>query len=148
MMRRFAIWAVAAAGFAGVFTAAADVVYLPKGKVDTARMNPGVMTAGEDHKVIMSRRNGPGEAEVHDGETDVFYVVEGAAVFVTGGTVANARTTGPGQIRGSAIEGGKTHSLSVGDVIVIPKGTPHWFKEVPDLVVYYVVKAVTPPDAE
>ena len=31
-----------------------------------------------------------------------------------------------------------------GLVIIIPKGTPHWFKEVPDHVVYFVVKAVTP----
>jgi quercetin dioxygenase-like cupin family protein len=31
--------------------------------------------------------------------------------------------------------------LSKGDVITIPKGTPHWFKKVPKLVVYYVVKS-------
>ena len=146
-MRRFSawvsVWALAAAGFSGV-SAAADVVYLPQQEVAAARMNPGVMTAGEDHKVIMSRRTGPGEAEVHAEETDVFYVVEGSAVLVTGGAVTDARNTGPGQIRGAEIEGGKTHNLAVGDVIVIPRGTPHWFKEVPDLVVYYVVKAVTP----
>ncbi len=144
-MGRFSVWAIVAVCFAGFSTvAAADVVYLPKREVDAARISPGVMTAGEDHKVIMSRRTGPGEAEVHSEETDVFYVVEGSAVFVTGGTVTEARATGPGQTRGSGIEGGKTHKLSVGDVIVIPRGTPHWFREVHDRIVYYVVKAVTP----
>ena len=103
--------------------------------------DPGVMTQGSDHIVIMSRRDKGGQSEVHDGETDVFYVVEGSATFVTGGTVVDGKTTGPGQIRGSGIKGGKTHELSKGDVIVIPKGTPHWFKDVPKLVVYYVVKA-------
>ena len=32
-------------------------------------------------------------------------------------------------------------ALKKGDVIAIPKGTPHWFKEVPSVVVYFVVKA-------
>jgi mannose-6-phosphate isomerase-like protein (cupin superfamily) len=123
---------------------AADVVYLSKDKVDAARMKPGMMTSGDDHVVIMSRRNKGGKAEIHAEQTDVFYIVEGSATFVTGGAVVGAKDTGPGQKLGDSITGGTTHNLSVGDVIVIPKGTPHWFKEVPDLVVYYVVKAVTP----
>ena len=123
--------------------ALADVTYLPKDKVTAAMTKPGVMTSGEDHKVIMSRRDGPGKSEVHLDETDVFYVIEGSATFVTGGKVVGGRSSGPGQILGTGIEGGKTHQLSKGDVIVIPRGTPHWFKDVPELVVYYVVKAVT-----
>jgi mannose-6-phosphate isomerase-like protein (cupin superfamily) len=128
-----------------------EVVYFSKEKVAKAMTKAGVMTAGSDHLVIMSRRDWPGEPEVHRDETDIFYVMEGSATFVTGGTVTDGRSTGPGQIRGSGIHGGQSHTLSKGDVIVIPKGTPHWFKEVPELVVYFVVKAVTlhvPPAAE
>ncbi len=128
-----------------------EVVYFSKQKLTEAMTKAGVMSAGSDHLVIMSRRDGPGESEVHADETDIFYVMEGSATFVTGGTVTDGRSTGPGQIRGTGIHGGQSHTLSKGDVIVIPKGTPHWFKEVPDLVVYFVVKAVTldvPPAAE
>ncbi len=49
-------------------------------------------------------------------------------------------TTAPDEIRGSNIDGGETRTLTRGDVIVVPKGTPHWFKEVAGPVLYYVVK--------
>ena len=138
-------------GFVVTQALADEVVYFSKEKVTEAMTKAGVMSAGSDHLVIMSRRDGPGESEVHADETDIFYVMEGSATFVTGGTVTDPRSTGPGQIRGTGIQGGQSHALSKGDVIVIPKGTPHWFKEVPELVVYFVVKAVTlnvPPAAE
>ena len=130
-------------GLAGASTRALadEVVYIPKEKVQTAKSKGGVLTSGSDHTVIMSRRDQAGQSEVHVNETDVFYVLEGSATFVTGGTVAGGKTTGPGQIRGTGISGGESRVLSKGDVIVIPKGTPHWFKEVPELVIYYVVKA-------
>ena len=128
-----------------------EVAYFSAEKVTETMTNSGIMSAGSDHLVIMSRRDGPGQSEVHADQTDIFYVVEGSATFVTGGTVIDGRSAGPGQILGTGIQGGQSHALSKGDVIVIPKGTPHWFKEVPDLVVYFVVKAVTlgvPPTAE
>jgi quercetin dioxygenase-like cupin family protein len=79
---------------------------------------------------------------VHDKETDVIYVVDGTATFVTGGTMVGGKMTTPGQLMGSDIKGGQTHHLSKGDVIVIPARTPHWFKEVPQSVSYYVVKVL------
>jgi quercetin dioxygenase-like cupin family protein len=122
---------------------AADVVFISKDKVAASMTAPGTLNRGDDHRVIMSRREQAGQSEIHAKETDVFYVLEGSATFVTGGSVTDGKTTAPGETRGSGITGGQTHMLTVGDVIVIPKGTPHWFKEVPDHVVYYVVKAVT-----
>ena len=54
----------------------------------------------------------------------------------------DAKTTGPEEVRGESIEGGEDHQLSKGDVIVIPAGTPHWFKSVqaPPTFFYFVVK--------
>jgi quercetin dioxygenase-like cupin family protein len=123
---------------------AADVVYIPSDKVEPAKTTPATLASGEDHRVSMSRRTETGQSEVHANETDVIYVLEGSATFVTGGTVLGGKVTAPGQIRGSGIREGKTHHLSPGDIIVIPSGTPHWFSEVPHHVVYYVVKAITP----
>jgi glc operon protein GlcG len=31
-------------------------------------------------------------------------------------------------------------SITAGDVIVVPNGVPHWFREVPGPLDYYVVK--------
>jgi hypothetical protein len=56
--------------------------------------------------------------------------------------MVGGRVTTPGQLMGSDIKGGQTHHLSKGDVIVIPARTPHWFKEVPQSVSYYVVKVL------
>ena len=54
------------------------------------------------------------------------------------------QTTAPGQIRGTGIDGGQAMQLHKGDVVVIPAGTAHWFKEVPARVFYYTVKAIRP----
>lgn len=94
----------------------------------------------EMYKVHASRRTAPGEAEVHRVDTDIIYVLEGEATFVTGGTVLDGRTTAPDEIRGTEIRGGTTHRLVKGDFIVVPHGTPHWFREVDGTFLYYVVK--------
>lgn len=77
------------------------------------------------YKVHASRRDAPGVAEVHLWETDVIYVLEGAATLVTGGTVVEPQASEPGQIRGPVIEGGTEHHLAKGDVIVVPANEPH-----------------------
>ena len=123
---------------------AADVVYIPADKVAAAKTTPGTLTSGEDHRVSMGRRVETGQSEVHANETDIFYILEGSATFVTGGIVLGGVVTAPGQLRGSSIREGQTHHLSPGDVIVVPSNTPHWFSEVPDHVVYYIIKAITP----
>lgn len=138
MQRSLMLFALTALCFGADLTQARadEVVYIEKAKV-----GPGTLARGADHNVSVSRRDKTGQSEIHENETDVFYVMEGSATLVTGGTVVDGKTTAPGQIRGSGITGGTTHMLKAGDVIAIPKGTPHWFKEVPELVVYFVVKA-------
>jgi mannose-6-phosphate isomerase-like protein (cupin superfamily) len=69
-------------------------------------------------------------------------MLEGSVTFVTGGKVVEGRSTGPGEIRGASIDGGTARTLGKGDVIIVPKGTPHWFKEVGGTVNYYVVKVL------
>jgi len=55
-----------------------------------------------------------------------------------------SKTASPGQLLGTDIRNGQSHHLSKGDVIVVPAGTPHWFKEVPQPISYYVVKVIKP----
>jgi mannose-6-phosphate isomerase-like protein (cupin superfamily) len=97
-----------------------------------------------EYTVTCSNRTGPGVVEIHTKETDVIYVLDGAATFVTGGTAQNVKSENPLQPRGTDIQGGESHKLVKGDVIVVPAGQPHWFKEVPSSVSYYVVKVLKP----
>ena len=93
-----------------------------------------------DYKIHASRRDGPGIAEVHTRDTDIAYVLEGSATLITGGRAAGLQAVAPEELRGRAIEGGETRELVKGDVVVIPNGVPHWFKEVKAPFLYYVVK--------
>jgi quercetin dioxygenase-like cupin family protein len=102
-----------------------------------------VLFGGEDGRNYMvhaSHRDGAGMAEVHTLDADIIHVLEGSATFVTGGTVENAKPTAPGEIRGTAIRGGDERRIAKGDVLIVPAGTPHWFKDVPGPLDYYVVK--------
>jgi glc operon protein GlcG len=94
-------------------------------------------------KIHASRRTQPGMAEVHDDETDIVYVVSGAATIVTGGTVVDPKVVEAGQTRGARIDGGQTSRVESGDVFVVPAGMPHWFKEVDAPFLYFVVKPIS-----
>jgi mannose-6-phosphate isomerase-like protein (cupin superfamily) len=95
-----------------------------------------------EYRVGLARREGPGDAEIHDTDTDIFYVFEGAAVLVTGGLMVEPRTVGPNEIRAASTLGGEARTVSKGDIIVIPRTVPHWFKEVAVApFVYLVVKS-------
>src|SRR5579872_4120274 len=113
------------------------VTYVEHEKVTAALNKGGPLVTASDLLVSGSHREKAGQVEVHDKETDVIYVVDGTATFVTGGTMVGGKSTKPGQWLGSDIKGGEPHQLSKGDVIVVPAGTPHWFKEVPTTVSYY-----------
>jgi glc operon protein GlcG len=93
-----------------------------------------------DYKIHASRREAAGQAEVHLVDTDIIHVLDGTATFVTGGEVVDPKTTAPDEIRGASIRGGQTRTLAAGDVVVVPNGVPHWFKEVGGVMLYYVVK--------
>ena len=121
---------------------AADVTYFPAEKVSAAFAKGAVLFDGDgrNYMVHASRRDAAGQAEVHVKDTDIIYMLDGSTTFVTGGTVIGGKTTAPDEIRGTSVEHGETRRLGKGDVIIVPNGTPHWFKEVDGPVLYYVVK--------
>lgn len=65
------------------------------------------------------------EAESHDASDDVYYVLEGSARLTLGGALENPREATPGEWRAARIIGGQTFELKKGDLIVVPRGTPH-----------------------
>jgi mannose-6-phosphate isomerase-like protein (cupin superfamily) len=77
------------------------------------------------HCAILSFRCRDGEAEVHENFADLFIVAGGRAALVTGGKVVGAANVKPGEIRGTAIEGGTRQELRAGDVAHVPAGVSH-----------------------
>jgi mannose-6-phosphate isomerase-like protein (cupin superfamily) len=120
--------------------AASGVTYIPADQVAAAFAKGAVLVNRGNYMVHASRRDTEGQVEVHTKDADIIYMLEGSTTFVTGGTVIGARTTAPDEIRGTGVQGGEARTLTKGDVIVVPKGTPHWFKEISGTVLYYVVK--------
>jgi glc operon protein GlcG len=127
---------------ANALTAKAAISFFEKEKVAAAFEKGAVLfDASNKYMVHASHRDKAGVVEVHEQDADIIYVLEGSAVFVTGGEIVGGKTVAPGEIRGSDIKGGETRTISKGDVIIVPAGTPHWFKDVPGPLNYYVVKA-------
>ena len=121
----------------------ADAVkYFSSAEVHAAfeKGSPILNKDGRTYWVLAGRRDKPGQSELHEKDTDVFYILQGSATFVTGGKMIDPKTTAPGELRGSGIEGGESRTLSKDDVIIIPAGTPHWFKGVQGTFLYFVVK--------
>jgi len=116
--------------------------YFDAGKVTDAFAKGMPLLEIPGYKIHASRREKPGLAEIHTDETDVIYVVDGNATFITGGAAVGAKVTDPGQLRGSSITGGETHHLKKGDVIIVPNNTPHQFTEVSNPFLYFVVKPI------
>ncbi len=64
-------------------------------------------------------------AELHDASDDVYYVLEGSAVLMLGGKLDSPREVQPGEWRSPHIIGGQSFEVKKGDLIIVPRGTPH-----------------------
>jgi mannose-6-phosphate isomerase-like protein (cupin superfamily) len=128
----------------GTQAGSAAVQYLPSDKVQAAFAKGMPLIETDKYKVQASRRERDGEAEVHARDTDIMYFLEGTATVVTGGQVVNSRTLSPDEQRGESISGGDARHLVKGDIIVIPAGVPHMFKDVHAPVLYYTIKVTAP----
>jgi glc operon protein GlcG len=138
------VFAISAVAIAQRSASGSEVTYVDAQTVAGALAKSGPLVTRPDLLVSGSHRDKGGQVEVHDKETDVLYIVDGEATFVTGGKMVGGKSTRADQWLGTDITGGETRHLVKGDVIVVPAGVPHWFKEVPKSVSYYVVKVLKP----
>ncbi len=120
--------------------AEAPVTIVPHDKVAAAFQHGSPLLEVGDYKVHASHRTSPGQVEIHTRDTDIIHVLKGQATLVTGGTVISPQPIQPEEIRGASVQGGEVRRITEGDVIVVPNGVPHWFREVPGPLDYYVVK--------
>jgi mannose-6-phosphate isomerase-like protein (cupin superfamily) len=111
----------------------------------TAPASPDMATAAvenSDHyRINIVRRTKPAGAVAHPEGTEVHHIIEGAGTLVTGGSMVRS-TSGRGG--GATIEGGRSRRVAKGDVILIPAGTPHWYKDLEGTITYLEVRFELP----
>jgi len=64
-------------------------------------------------------------AELHDASDDVYYVLAGTATLVLGGKLDQPKEVEPGEWRSPKIIEGRTVEINKGDLVIVPRGTPH-----------------------
>ena len=86
--------------------------------IDSVGMQLRVAVQHEKNKVGAA-------AELHDASDDVYYVLDGSATLVLGGKLDDPKETDPGEWRSPRIIDGKTFEIKKGDLVIVPRGTPH-----------------------
>jgi mannose-6-phosphate isomerase-like protein (cupin superfamily) len=71
----------------------------------------------------------PQGASLHEVQAELFYVVDGSATLLTGGTLVGATRTGT-NLQGKGIEGGTRQPFTKGDFLIVPSGVPHQFVDI------------------
>lgn len=88
-----------------------------------------------------------GDAILHEVvRSEVYYMLEGGGTLVTGGELIDPRRSSPEStsLRGDGIRGGESRRVEAGDVVIIPGGTPHWWREIDGDIRYLIIR----PDPE
>ena len=65
------------------------------------------------------------EFEMHEHKDHVFQVLEGSTTYQIGGALKGGRQTKPGEWLAPEADGFSTIMLNKGDLLSIPRGTPH-----------------------
>ena len=108
-------------------------------KEDDHKVGVDKLATWDNHALWVIKREGDGEAEVHDTQVDVIFVMSGEGTLIIGGSMVEPRTTAPGEIRAKSIKGGVSKKMAAGDVFHIPAKVPHQML-VPKTLSFEVVK--------
>jgi mannose-6-phosphate isomerase-like protein (cupin superfamily) len=140
---RVAAPAVAAppAGSPGIYKTSAELMaVLTKATEATPDMSTSAVANTDQYRINIVRRGKGAGAIAHAGNTEVHYIVDGSATFVTGGSIVRPASVGAV----AEIRGGESRRVAKGDVVVIPENSPHWYKDVDGSITYLEVRFVAP----
>jgi mannose-6-phosphate isomerase-like protein (cupin superfamily) len=122
-------------GSAGIYKSDNELTATLKKAIAAANGNQSTSPIAntDQYRINIVHREKAAGALAHEGNTELHYIIEGTGIVVTGGTI----------VRGT-IEGGETHAVKRGDVILVPAGSAHWYKEVTTPITYLEVRFVAP----
>ena len=89
-------------------------------------------------RVNLIHRTVPQNAIVHATGWEVHHIVGGSGTIVTGGTLV--RSVDASGARVATITDGESRTVSTGDVIIVPAGTPHWYSQIDGSVTYLEIR--------
>ncbi len=162
----FAAAVLTAAWSSGSLAQAPDnATHIPYAEIMTVFENLGetidqqirVVDIGDELNVavgILRREGNRTEGEevtsiVHHRVTEVYYVLSGSGILVTGGDEADAiefpadataviELIGPSGRR--MVTNGQEQTIAAGDIVVIPAGVPHGFRHIQEQVTYISIR--------
>jgi len=102
-------------------------------------MHTAPVKLADHYRINIVRRTSGQGAIAHPDGTEVHHIIEGAATFVTGGTMVRPANA-DGRAGTATIEGGVSRRVAKGDVILVPAGTPHWYKDLEGSITYLEVR--------
>ena len=112
-------------------------------KLDAQKVASETIATEGNRTFMVAHREGSGLAEWHEKQADVMFISAGQVTMVYGGTIVEAKTTAPGEMRGPSIQGGTEAKLGPGDVLHIPAKVPHQMLLAPGAkVTYFVTKVI------
>ena len=156
------LWALAPASHAQVPD---NATHIPYGEIMTVFENLGstidqqirVVDIGDELNVavgVLRRVNTRTEGEevtaiLHHRVTEVYYVLSGSGILVTGGNETDAiefpadnvsvlELIGPSGRR--TVTNGQVQAVAAGDVVVIPAGVPHGFRHIQEQITYLSIR--------
>lgn len=114
---------------ATVFTAEQLAAALSKVPTDRPSGSARVFTLAPYNVNVEQRQPRQQGASLHEAQAEFFYVIEGTATLLTGGTLTSPTRTGT-NLAGPGIEGGVRQSFKKGDFMIVPSGVPHQFVDI------------------
>lgn len=111
------------------FTAADLQAALAKLPTDRPASSVRVFSLAPYNVAVERRLPQPQGASLHEAQAELFYVIEGSATMLTGGTLI-APTRNGTNVQGTGIEGGTRNVFSKGDFLIVPSGVPHQFVDI------------------
>lgn len=117
----------------GTYMSAADAAAAVAASASRQGTNPNAVTrilalapytVNIEHRLPLTQA-----AAIHDKDAELFFVIDGSATLVTGGTLVNPTRNGD-NVSGTAIQNGTAQKMSKGDFMLIPQGVAHWITDV------------------
>ncbi len=114
---------------AAIYKSEADLLSALKASAANAEMLTSALQNTDAHRINIVRRTKPAGAVAHQGFAELHHIVEGSGTLVTGGTIVHG-----------TIENGVSRHVAKGDVVLVPPGMPHWYKDLDGTITYLEVR--------